>query len=197
MVKCHPTRLSVEVTMPSTPSSPRLVLASTSPDASSSISSPLSSTRSELVPTDNSSTPSNSSPVKRTPPTTSPEVTTPLVKKSSISASTESENSPISALVSRASWSSTPSVVVPDPVLVLSFLRGSLSITARSPSLVSPSTHLPRSPPLLLNHTTPSSRPTPFWSTPMSLLCLTTRPSTISAVELSTLKDPPTPTSTG
>merc|ERR1719456_1871930 len=115
MDKCHPTRLLEVVMMPSTPSSQRLVLESMSQDVSSSISSQPSSMRSELVPTDNSSTPSNSSPVKRMPPTTSPEVTTPLVKKLSTSASTESESSPISALVSRASWSSTPSVVVPDP----------------------------------------------------------------------------------
>merc|ERR1712057_50396 len=110
MDKCHLTRPSVVVMMPSTPSSPRLVLESTSQDASSSISSQPSSMRSELVPTDNSSTQSNSSLVKKMPPTTSPEVTTPLVKKSSISASTESESSPISAQVSKVSWSSRPSV---------------------------------------------------------------------------------------
>merc|ERR1719456_1359844 len=182
--------------MPSTPSSQRLVLASTSPDASSSISSPLSSMRSELVPTDNSSTPSNSSPVKRTPPTTSPEVITPLVRKSSISVSTESENLLTNVPVSKVSSSSTPSVVVPDPVLVLSSSRDFPSITVRSPSLVSPSTPLPRSPPLSSSPTTPSSPLTLFLSIPMSPSCLTTKPSTISAEEPSTLRDPPTPTST-
>merc|ERR1712178_80682 len=100
MVKCHPTNPSVVVTMPSTPSSPRLVLESTSQELSSSISSQPLSMRSELEPTDNSSIQSNSSPERKMLPTTSPEVTTPLVRKSSISASTESESSPISAQVS-------------------------------------------------------------------------------------------------
>merc|ERR1711862_375406 len=73
---------------------------------------------------------------------------------------------------------------------------GSPSITVRSPSLVSPSTHPHRSPPLLLSHTTPSCPPILFLSTPMSLSCLTTKPSTISVEEPSTLRDPLTPTST-
>merc|ERR1712007_220780 len=184
------------VMMPSTPSSPRLVLESTSQDVSSSISNQPSSMRSELVPTDNSSTPSNSSPVKKMLPTTSPEVITPLVKKSSISTSTESENLPTNVPVSKVSSSSTPSVVVPDPDSVLSFLRDSPSITVRNPSLVSPSTHPHRSPPLLSSHTTPSSPPILFLSILMSPSCLTTKPSTISAEEPLVLRDPPTPTST-
>merc|ERR1711981_918337 len=194
--KCHLTRPSEVVMMPSTPSSLRLVLESTSQDVSSSISNQPSSMRSELVPTDNSSTQNNLFLVKKTLPTTSPEVITPLVKKSSISASTESENSLTNVLVSKVSSSSTLSAVVPDPVLVPSSSRDSLSITARSPSLVSPSTHLPKSPPLLLSHTTPSSPLTLFLSIPMSLSCLTTKPSTISAEEPLILRDPPTPTST-
>merc|ERR1712228_933480 len=92
--------------------------------------------------------------------------------------------------------SSTPSVAVPDPVSVLSSSRDCPSITARNPSSVSPSTHPHRSPPLLLSHTTPSCPLTPSSSIPMSLSCLTTRPSTISAEEPSTLRDPPTPTLT-
>merc|ERR1719454_1372050 len=182
--------------MPSTPSSPRLVPANTSPEPSSSISNPPSSMRSEPEPTDNCSTPSNSSPERRMPPTTSPEVTTPSVAKSSISASTESESSPINALVSKDSWSSTPSVEVPDPVSDLSSSRDSPSITVRNPSSDSPSTHPPRSPPPLLNPTTPSSPPTLSSSTPMSPSCSTTRPFTISAEETSISRDPPTPTST-
>merc|ERR1712167_467292 len=142
--------------MPSTPSSPRLVLVNTSQEPSSSISSQPLSMRLEPVPTDNSSIQSNSSPVKKMPPTTSPEDITPSVRKSSISASTETESSPISALVSKVSSCSTPSVVVPDPVSDLSSSRDSPSITVRSPSSVSPSTHPHRSPPLLLSHTTPS-----------------------------------------
>merc|ERR1712188_222303 len=180
--------------MPSTPSSPRLVPVSTSQDASSSISSPLLSMRSALVPTDNFSTQSNSSLVRRMPPTTSPVVTTPLVRRLLISASTESVSSPINALVSKASSSSTPSVVVPVPVSVPSSSRDSPSTTVRSPSSASPSTHPHKSPPPSLSHTTPSSQPTPSWSTPMSLLCSTTRPSTISAAATSISRDQPTPT---
>merc|ERR1711981_226871 len=190
----HPTNPSVAVMMLSTPSSPRLVLASTSQEPFSSISSQPLSMRLEPELTDNSSIQSNSSPERRMPPTTSPEVTTPLVRKSSISASTESESSPISALVSKVSSSSTPSVEVPDPVSDLSSSRDSPSITVRNPSSDSPSTHPHRSPPPLLSHTTPSSPPILFLSTPMSPLCSITRPSMISAEETSTLRDQPTPT---
>merc|ERR1711907_820384 len=184
------------VMMLSTPSSPRLVPESTSQDASSSISSQPLSMRSEPEPTDNSSTQSNSSPVRRMPPTTSPEVTTPLVRRSSISASTESESSLISALVSKVSSSSTLSVVEPVPVSDPSSSRDFPSITVRNPSSVSPSILPLKSPPLLLSLTTPSSPPTLSSSTLMSPSCSTTRPSTISAEEPSILRDQPTPTST-
>merc|ERR1712048_11191 len=194
MVKCHPINPSVVVTMLSTPSSPRLVPVSTSPDASSSISSLPLSMRSELVPTDNSSILSNSSPVKKMPPTTSPEVTTPLVRRSSISASTESESLPINALVSKVSSSSTPSVVVPDPVSAPSSSRDFPSITVRNPSSVSPSILPLKSPLPLLSLTTPFSPPTLSSSTPMSPSCSTTRPSMISAEETSISRDQPTPT---
>merc|ERR1711935_999380 len=155
--------------MLSTPSSPRLVLASTSQEPSSSISSQPLSMRSEPEPTDNSSIQSNSSQEKKMLPTTSPEDITPLVRKSLISASTESESSPINALVSKVSSSSTPSVEVPDLDSDLSSSRDSPSITVRNPSSVSPSTHPHKSPLPLLSHTTPSSQPTPSSSTPMSL----------------------------
>merc|ERR1712060_986813 len=102
--------------MLSTPSSPRLVLASTSQEPSSLISSQPLSMRSEPEPTDSSSTQSSSSPERKMPPTTSPVVTTPSVRKLSTSALTESESSPISALVSRDSSSSTPSEVALDQV---------------------------------------------------------------------------------
>merc|ERR1712093_122630 len=194
MVKCHPTNPSVVVTMPSTPSSPRLVLESTSQELSSSISSQPLSMRSELEPTDNSSIQSSSSPERKMPPTTSPEVTTPLVRKSSISASTESESSLISALVSKVSSFSKPSVVVPDPVSDLSSSRDFPSTTVRNPSSVSPSTHPHRFPLQLLSHTTPFSQPTPSSSTPMSPSCSTMRPSMISAEETSISRDQPTPT---
>merc|ERR1712086_574351 len=168
-VKCHPINPSVVVMMLSTPSSPRLVLVSTSQELSSSISSQPLSMRSEPEPTDNSSIQSNSSPVKKMLPTTSPEDITPLVRKSLISASTESESSPINALVSKVSSSSTPSVEVPDLDSDLSSSRDSPSITVRNPSSVSPSTHPHKSPPPSSSLTTPSSQPTPSSSTPMSL----------------------------
>merc|ERR1712130_191924 len=149
-------------------------------------------TKSEQEPTDSSSTQSSSSPERKTPPTTSPVVTTPSVRRSLTSASTESESSLTSALDSRDSSSSTPLVEVPDQVLDLSSSRDFPSITERSPSSDSPSTHPHRSPPPLLSHTTPCSQPTLFLSIPMSPSCLTTKPSTISAEETSTSRDQPT-----
>merc|ERR1711871_1549300 len=146
------------------------------------------------MPSDNCSTPSSSSPERKMPPTTSPVVTTPLVRRSSTSASTESVGSLISALVSRASSSSTPSVVEPVPVSDPSSSRDSPSTTARSPSSVSPSILLLRFPPPSLSPTTPCSPLTPSLSTPMLPLCSTTRPSTISAAATSISRDQPTPT---
>merc|ERR1711881_437684 len=143
------------------------VLESMSQELSSSILSQQLLMRSEPEPTDNSSIQSNLSLVKKMLPTTSPEVTTPLVKKLLIFASTESESLPISALVSKVSLSSTPSVVVPDQVLDPSSSRDSPSIMVRNPSSDSPSIHPHRSPPPLLSHTTPSSQPTPSLSIPM------------------------------
>merc|ERR1711990_1174227 len=150
--------------------------------------------RSEPEPTDNSSIQSNSSQVKRMPPTTSPEVTTPLVRKSLISASTESESLPINALVSKVSSPSTPSVVVPDQVSDPSSSRDFPSTTVRNPSSDSLSTHPHKSPPPLLSHTTPSSQLTLFLSTPMSPSSSITKPSMISAEETLILRDQPTPT---
>merc|ERR1711939_973112 len=105
-----------------------------SQEPSSSILNQPSLMRSEPEPTDNSSIQSNSSPERKMPPTTSPEVTTPLVRKSSISASTESESLPINAQVSKVSSSSTPSVVVPDLVSDPSSSRDFPSIMVRNPS---------------------------------------------------------------
>merc|ERR1712084_115307 len=172
------------VMMPSTPSSQRLVPESTSQEPSSSILSQPSLMRSEPEPTDNSSIQSNSSQVKKMLPTTSPEDITPLVRKSSISASTESESLPINALVSKVSSPSTPSVVVPDLDLDLSSSRDFPSTTVRNPSSVSSSTHPHRSQLPLLSHTTQSSQPTLFLSTLMSLLSSITKPSMISAENL-------------
>merc|ERR1712167_385326 len=141
MVKCHQTSPSVVVMMLSTPSSPRLVPESTSQEPSSSILNQPSLMKLEPEPTDNSSIQSNSSQERKMLPTTSPEDITPLVRKSSISASTESESLPINALVSKVSLPSTPSVVVPDQDLDLSSSRDFPSITVRNPSSVSLSTH--------------------------------------------------------
>merc|ERR1711881_690466 len=146
------------------------VLESMSQELSSSILSQQLLMRSEPEPTDNSSIQSNSSLVKKMLPTTSPEVTTPLVKKSSISASTESENLPISALVSKVSSFSTPSVVVPDQVSDPSSSRDFPSIMVRNPSSDSPSIHPHKFQLPLLSHTTPYSQPTPSLSIPMLLL---------------------------
>jgi len=178
--------------MPSIHSSLRLVQANTSPDQSSSILNLPLLMKSELVLTDNSSTLNSSSPERKTLLITSLEVTTPLARKSSISASTESENSLITALVSKDSWCSTQLVVVLVQVLVLYFLKDSQSITARNPSLASPFILLLRFPLQSLNHTTQFSQPTLFSSTLMSLSCSTTKPSTISAEEISISRDPPT-----
>merc|ERR1711881_267894 len=181
MVKCHQTNPSVVVMMPSTPSSPRLVLESTSQEPSSLILNQPLLMKLEPEPTDNSSIQSNSSLVKKMLLTTSPEDTTPSVKKSSIFALIESENLPISALVSKVSSSSTPSVVVPDPVSDPSSSRDFRLTTERSPSSASPSTHPHKSPPPSLSHTTLCSPPTPSLSTPMLPSCSTTRLSTTSA----------------
>ena len=58
----------------------------------------------------------------------------------------------------------------------------------------SPSIHPHKSQLPSLNHTTPFSQLTPFWSTLMLLLCLITKPSMIFAEEISISKDQPTPT---
>merc|ERR1711881_237620 len=194
MVKCHQTNPLVVVMMPSTPSSQRLVLESMSQEPSSLILSQPLLMRSEPEPTDNSSIQSNSSQVKKMLPTTSPEDITPLVRKSSISASTESESLPINALVSKVSSPSTPSVVVPDQDLDPFSSRDFQSTTVKNPSSDSLSTHPHKSPPQLLSHTTQFSQPTPSLSTLMSLLSSITKPSMISAEETSISRDQPTPT---
>merc|ERR1712100_779933 len=120
-VKCHLTKPSEEVMMLSTPFSLKPVPENTSQDPSSSISNQPLLMKSEPEPTDNSSTQNNSSLVKKMPLTTSPEVTILSEKKSSILLLIESENSLITVPVSKVSWSSTPSEVVLDLVLDLSY----------------------------------------------------------------------------
>ena len=126
-------------------------------------------------------------------PTTSLVVTTPSVRRSLISALTESESQLITVPVSRDSQYSTQQEVEQDQVLVPYSSRDSPSIMVRSQSLVLPSTLPPKSPPLSQSHTTPSSPPTPYSNIPMLLLCSIMKLSTISAVETSILRDPPIP----
>jgi len=76
----------------------------------------------------------------------------------------------------------------------LFFLKDFQLITVKNPKSDSPSILPPKSLPLLLNHTTPFFPPTPFLNTLMSLLCLITKLSTISAEDNWTSKDPLTPT---
>ncbi len=101
--KCHLIKLSVVVMMPSTLSSHKPVPVNTFQELSSWISNQLSLIKSEQVLTDNCSTQNNLSPERKMLLTTSPEDTIPLVNKSSISAWTESENSPITVLVFKVS----------------------------------------------------------------------------------------------
>jgi hypothetical protein len=100
-----------------------------------------------------------------------------------ISASTESENSLITALVSKVSSSSTQSEEVPDQDSDPFYLKDSQSIMVKNPNSDSPSTHPHKSPLQSLNHTTQFFQLTPFLNTLMSLLCLITKLSMISAEE--------------
>jgi len=128
------------------------------------------------------------------PPTTSPEDTTPSEKKSSIFALTESENSLITVLDSKDSWFSTPSEEELDLDSDLFYSKDYPLIMVKNPKSDSPSILPLKSPLLLLNPTTPFFPPTPFLNTLMSLSCLITKLSTISAEDNWTSKDPLTPT---
>jgi hypothetical protein len=83
---------------------------------------------------------------------------------------------------SRASSSSTLSVVVQVPVSVRFFSSASRPTTARSASSSLPFTRLLASPPRWLSPTTLSSQPTAPLRTPTARSSSTMRPSTISAV---------------
>ena len=181
--------------MPSTLSSQKPELESTSQELSSLILKQLSLMKLELEPTDNFSTQSNSSQERKMPPTTSPEVTTPLVRKSLISASTESESLLINAQVSKVSSSSTPSEEEElDQDLDLFFSKDFQSITVRNPNSDSLFIHPHKSQLPSLSHTTLSFQLTLFLSTLMSLSSLITKLSMIFAEETLILKDQPTPT---
>ena len=88
-VRCLPTRPSAAVTMPSTPSSQRLVQASTSHELSLLTWNQLSWTRSASAHTDSSTTLSSSSLARRTQQTTMLAATTPLARRLSTSFLTE------------------------------------------------------------------------------------------------------------
>ena len=148
----------------------------------------------ELEPTDNYSIQNNSFQEKKMLPTTSPEDTIPLVKKSLISALTESENLPINAQVSKVSLSSMQLEEVLDQDLDLFFSKDFQSITVRNPNSDSLFIHPHKSQLPSLSHTTLSFQLTLFLSTLMSLSSLITKLSMIFAEETLILKDQPTPT---
>jgi hypothetical protein len=128
------------------------------------------------------------------PPTTSPEDITPLVKKSLISASTESESLLINAQVSKVSLSSTLSEEELDLDLDHFFLKDFQSIMVKNQNLVSLFTHHHKFQLQSLSHTTLCSQLTLFLSILMSLSSLITKLSMISAEETSISKDQPIPT---
>merc|ERR1711976_1099818 len=196
MARCPVTRPLEVVMTPSTPSSVRLVLANTSPGLSLWIWNPLLWMRSALAPTASCSTLSSRSLVRRMLPTTTPVVTTPLVRRLLTSSWTGSVSWLISALVSRASSSSTALVVVLALASPPCSWRGCLLTMARSPSWSSLSTQPPRCLLLWLSPTTQSCPPIPPWSTLTAPLWLTMRPSMTYVVAISMLKDQLTPTST-
>ena len=152
---------------------------------SSSIWSPLSSMKSEPEPTDNSSTLSNSSLARKMLPTTTPVVTTPLARKC--------RSLPRQNPKACRSMHWSPRI----PRLPLRWWRNWIwfwfspfgetlcRLRQESPSSISPFTHHPKSPLPSLSHTTPCSPPTLSWNTLMSPSCSITRPSTISADEIS------------
>merc|ERR1712109_297079 len=151
---CPPTRPSG--TTPSRPSSPRLGLASTSQEQSSSIWSLLSSMRPDAEPTVNCTIPSNSSTERRTPLTTTLEDTTLSERRLSTWFSTGLGSSQTPVLDFRDSFCSIPSEAAPDLALHPCSWRGCPWTTARRASLSSPYTLLPRLPLLWSSPTTPS-----------------------------------------
>lgn len=152
--------------------------------------------RSELGPTDNSSTQSNSYLARKMLPTISPEVTTQSVGKSSTFVQTELENQLTTVLDSKDSLSSVPSEEVLGLVWDLFYQRDSRLTMVKNPSWVSPSILLLRSLLLQSNLTILSFLPTLFWNILTSPSCQTTRPSMTSAEDNWTSRDPLIPTLT-
>ena len=154
MVNSHQIRQSVSKMMLSTHSSQKQALESTFHVPFSLISNQQLLTKFAQVHTANSSTQNNSSQVRKMLLTTTLVVTTQSVRKSSISHSIESVSSLINAQVSKASLSSTHSVVVQVLALVHSSSKDFQSITVRSQSLNSQFIHPHKFQQPSLNHTT-------------------------------------------
>ena len=156
MASFHQTRQSVSKMMHSTHSSQKQAQASTSHVQSSSILNQQSLMKFAQAHTANFSTQNNLSLARKTQLTTTLVATTQLVRKSLTLHSTESVNLQINAQASKASFSSTPSVVAQAQALAHSSLKDSLLTTARSPSSSSQFTHPHKFQQQSLNHTTPS-----------------------------------------
>mmetsp|Transcript_26703 Transcript_26703/g.19101 ORF Transcript_26703/g.19101 Transcript_26703/m.19101 type:complete len:225 (-) Transcript_26703:646-1320(-) len=126
------------------------------------------------------------------PVTTGPRVTTPKVLSSLTPSSMLSERKLRVAIAFKVSRSPTPSVVVPDPVWVLSSSPRLERNTPTESWPLSPSCLPPRFPIPSLSHTTPPSPSINSLRTPMRLCALITKLFTISASEPSSSPPPPT-----
>merc|ERR1711977_286201 len=170
----------------------RPLVADTSQEPFSWISSQEPWTPSELDHSDNSSDQTTSSSDRPVLVTTGPRVTTPREPSSSTPSSMSSERKLRAVTASKVSRSPTPSVVVPDPVWEPSSSPRSEKSTQTESWPLSPSCHPPRCLIPSLSHTTPPSPSISSSRTPMRSCALITRPFTISASEPSS--SPPQPT---
>merc|ERR1711988_1323724 len=176
----------------STSTTTKPLVADTSQEPSSWISSPEPWTPSELDLSVNSSDPTTSFSVKLVPVTTGPRVTTPRVLSSSTPSSMSSVRRLKVAIAFKVSKLPTLSVVVPAPVWEPSSSPRSERSTpidkwSPSPSCLPPRYLIPS-----LSLTTPPSLSINLSRTPTRLCALITRPSMISASEPSS--SPPQPT---
>ena len=161
--------------MLSTLSSLKLEPVNTFQELSSLILKPLLLMKLELELTDNFSIQNNSYQERKMPLTILLEDITPLVKKSSISVLTESENLPINAQVSKVSSSSMQLEEVLDQDLDLYFSKDSQSITVRNPNSDLLYIHHLKFQLLLLSHTIQFFLLILFLNTPMLLLSSITK----------------------
>ena len=177
MVKCHLIKPSEEVMMPSILSSVKPAPENMSQELYFWILNQQLLMKSELEHTDNYSTQNNLFLARKMLPTTSPEVITPLVKKLSIFAQIELENSLITALVFKDFQYSTQSVVELDQDQVHSYQKDFQSIMERNQNSVSQFIPHPRYQQQSLNPTTQFYLLTHSLNTPMLPLCWITKPS--------------------